>query len=264
MVNASRQRVSAVGRSPRACMTYARLLRLIATCGCSLPRSSRRIANASRKHCSASAYSFFSTSEKAQWLSEQVRAWRESDPHGELQILAWSDGATVLRKARLDDREGLYRDVRIANLAPPIAGSRRARWVDGGGLMPVIAFPAVLWLGRNPHLVQMAEDYNPYGNLMAEMYGPEANERLAAELGRGLELNVIAEGDSHAPSEPVIGWLEPDFEQFRARYSASLGAKHVRLARRTDNPHRHVTRHPDAIRAVERHFAVADDESSAR
>lgn len=199
--------------------------------------------------------SFQPTTRKAAWLADRIREWRARDEaSGALHVLAWSDGTTVLRKAVLDDEEGLFRGARIVNLAPPLAGSYRARWVDPGP-MRLIAFPALLYLVRNPYLIDMAEDYNPYGELMAEMYGGRTSEILAAHLGSGSELNIVVEGDPHAPQAPLVGFLEPGFDAFAARYEASLGANHVRLPARSENPHQDLTRDPDAIRAVARHLA---------
>jgi hypothetical protein len=205
--------------------------------------------------------SFQPTSRKATWLAHQIRAWRKSGPPEDpLHIIAWSDGTTVLRKALVDDDEGLFRNARIVNLAPPLAGSYRARWVDDGP-MRVVAFPALLYLNRNSYLIDMAQDYNPYGDLMAELYDHRANELLAEHLGAGSELNVVVDGDPHAPHSPVFDFLEPKFEEFVARYEGSLGRNHVRLPARTDNPHQDVTRDPDAIRAVMRHLS---EESTSR
>jgi hypothetical protein len=198
--------------------------------------------------------SFRTTARKAAWLADRIREWRASgEASGALHVVAWSDGATVLRKAVLDDEEGLFRGARIVNLAPPLAGSYRARWVDDGP-MRLIAFPALLYLVRNSYLIDMAEDYNPYGELMAEMYGRRTNELVAEHLGGGSELNVVVEGDPHAPQAPLVGFLEPGFDAYAARYEASLGANHVRLPARSENPHQDVTRDPDAIRAVVRHL----------
>jgi hypothetical protein len=205
--------------------------------------------------------SFRSTSRKADWLASQIRNWRTTDPtESPLHIIAWSDGTTVLRKALIDDDEGLFRNARIVNLAPPLAGSYRARWVDDGP-MRVVAFPALLYLNRNSYLIDMAQDYNPYGDLMAEMYDHRANELLAEHLGAGSELNVVVDGDPHAPHSPAFDFLEPKFGEFVARYEASLGRNYVRLPARTDNPHQDVTRDPDAIRAVVRHLS---EESTSR
>lgn len=200
--------------------------------------------------------SFQSTARKAGWLSDQIRDWRgRAGGEGELHILAWSDGTTVVRKAVLDDQEGLFRGARIVNLAPPLAGSYRARWVDDGP-MRLIAFPALLYLVRNPYLLDMAEDYNPYGTLMAELYGRGTNDILAEHLGAGAELNVIVEGDPHAPQSPIFDFLEPEFGEYQARYEASLGRNYVLLPSRSENPHQDITRDPDAIRAVVQHFSA--------
>ena len=200
--------------------------------------------------------SFQPTTRKAAWLTEQIRAWHSSGAaSGGLQVVAWSDGTTVLRKAVLDDEEGLFRGARIVNLAPPLAGSYRARWVDDGP-MRLIAFPALLYLLRNSYLIDMAEDYNPYGALMAEMYGRRTNELLAEHLGDGSELNVVVEGDPHAPHAPLLGFLEPGFDAYAARYEDSLGANHVLLQARSENPHQDVTRDPDALAAAVRHLTA--------
>lgn len=199
--------------------------------------------------------SFRPTARKAAWLAERIRDWRASGGAvGDLHVVAWSDGATVLRKAVLDDEDGLFRGARIVNLAPPLAGSHRARWVDDGP-MRLIAFPALLYLVRNSYLIDMAEDYNPYGALMTAMYDRRTNDILAEHLGDGSELNVIVEGDPHAPQAPLVGFLEPGFDAYAARYQASLGANHVRLPAWSSSPHQDVTRDPDALRAVVRHLA---------
>lgn len=199
--------------------------------------------------------SFRPTTHKAAWLADRIREWRAGDPSGALHVVAWSDGTTVVRKAVLDDEEGLFRGARIVNLAPPLAGSYRARWVDDGP-MRLIAFPALLYLVRNSYLIDMAQDYNPYGSLMAEMYGQRTNERIAEHLGAGSELNVVVEGDPHAPQAPLVGFLEPGFAAYAARYEASMGANHVLLPARSANPHQDVTRDPDAIRAAVRHLTA--------
>lgn len=195
--------------------------------------------------------SFHPTAAKAQWLSGEVRAWQETHP-GDVprSFLTWSDGATVLRKARLDDTASLYRDATIVNLAPPLAGSYRARWVADPFWMRLFSSPARVWLGQNPHLTDMARDYDPYGSLMAEMYGPAAEARLDRKIGTGSELHVIAEGDDHAPSEPIFGFVQPDFDEYLARYRASLVQDHVVVPALEEHPHQAVTRHPATLRAV--------------
>jgi len=199
--------------------------------------------------------SFRPTAQKAAWLADRIREWRAgADASGALHVVAWSDGTTVLRKAVLDDEEGLFRGARIVNLAPPLAGSHRARWVDDGP-MRLIAFPALLYLVRNSYLIDMAEDYNPYGALMAEMYDRRASEVMVQHLGSGSELNVVVERDPHAPQKPLVGFLEPGFAAYAARYDASLGANHVRLPAWSENPHQDVTRDPEAIRAAVRHLS---------
>lgn len=201
--------------------------------------------------------SFRPTTQKAAWLSNRIREWRaRSGASAALHVVAWSDGTTVLRKAVLDDEDGLFRGARIVNLAPPLAGSYRARWVDDGP-MRLIAFPALLYLVGNPYLVDMAQDYNPYGELMAEMYGSRTNEVLAEHLRGGSELNVVVEGDPHAPQAPLIGFLEPGYDAYAERYEESLGGNHVRLQAHSENPHQDVTRDPDAIEAAVRHLTAA-------
>ena len=202
--------------------------------------------------------SFVSTEAKAAWLTDQIRAWQRLHPGDPpLQFLAWSDGATVLRKARLDDTAGVFRGATIVNLAPPLAGSYRARWVDDELWMRIAASPALLYLEANPHLKQMAEDYNPYGDLMEEMYGPHAESVLADRLGEGSELHVLTEGDDHAPATPWFGFLQPEYDAYRARYEASLAQDHVVVDAVEEHPHQAITHHPDALRAVGRHLGIA-------